>query len=150
MQNLIPLLVAPTTPNGEITSYSLYLRYVIPCSQSTDQDTCDYIECPLGQSRCGSQCYMPSTHVCCQDTIYLQTENHACCNGDYIERGSGSDVCCGGNFYALLSGYTCCGGLYQAIGQGDLCCDVGDTASIGSGISIFIISMTQNMLEISS
>ena len=139
MQYSIYLLVAPTSTNGIITSYSLYLRYVIPCSQSTDQDICDYIECSLGESRCGSQCYMPATHACCQDTLYLQAENHACCGSDYIERGSGSDVCCGGSFYALLSGYTCCGGLYQAIGPGDVCCDDGNTASIGSGNFIFHI-----------
>ncbi|KAI6647638.1 hypothetical protein LOD99_8712 [Oopsacas minuta] len=124
---------APTVTNGDITSYSLYLRYVIPCSQSTDQDTCDYVDCPLGQSSCGYQCYTASTHVCCEDTLYPQADNHACCGGTYIERVSVSDVCCGGSFYDVQSDYGCCGGVYQFIGPGDICCDDGNTVNVGSG-----------------
>ena len=131
-------LAEPAIFNGDITSYALYLRYTIPCSQSTDQDICDYLECPLGESRCGTQCYTTSTHVCCDNILHLKANDHACCAGNYIERASPSDVCCGGSFYALQSQFSCCGGAYQAVAPGSVCCTEGDIATVGAGKAVLI------------
>ncbi|XP_033110841.1 usherin-like [Anneissia japonica] len=128
---------APSQPNGIITKYALFRRALRPCDTGEEvaEKTCQYIECGVSESICGSQCYS-GNKVCCNGELYDFQIGFECCDSNYLAaRTNPTDVCCGGQFRTAQSNYQCCNGQYVAVLPGQICCadPDEDRIEIGSG-----------------
>ncbi|XP_035991625.1 usherin [Fundulus heteroclitus] len=140
----------PGKPNGIMLGYEVLRRTLRSCSDESTGVTpssdgalgstlkCSYLECPAGQSVCGTSCFHPETQICCSGILHARKPHHHCCDEHYFSwNDSFNPVCCNGKLVPFRPNHQCCGGYYVVVKNNEYCCPdhLQGRVSVGPGDS---------------
>ncbi|XP_015250616.1 PREDICTED: usherin-like [Cyprinodon variegatus] len=138
----------PGKPSGIMLGYKVLRRTLRSCTDGSMGSSsasahglkfkCSYLECPVGNSVCGTSCFHPESQVCCSGVLHKRQPHHHCCDELYLSwNDSSNPVCCDSKLVPSRPNHQCCGGYFTLIKNNEYCCPdhLQGRVSVGPGDS---------------